>query len=53
LGAKVTSEWPTQDSRNIAPLYLMSDLEADPEMLGWGMWIAIHQTEIPHIEEIK
>jgi ribosomal-protein-alanine N-acetyltransferase len=44
LGAKVTSEWPMQDTREIAPLYL-SELEADPEMLGWGMWIAIHQKE--------
>ncbi|SFI85962.1 GNAT family N-acetyltransferase [Thermoflavimicrobium dichotomicum] len=44
LGAKLPSEWPTQDTRDIAPLFLR-DLEADPEMLGWGMWIAIHQKE--------
>ncbi|SEN51186.1 ribosomal-protein-alanine N-acetyltransferase [Lihuaxuella thermophila] len=44
LGAKVPSEWPTQDTKDIVPLYL-SSLEADPEMLGWGIWIAIHQKE--------
>lgn len=44
LKAKILDMWPTEDTKTIAPIYL-SQLMQDPQMLGWGMWVAILNEE--------
>jgi ribosomal-protein-alanine N-acetyltransferase len=41
LGAQVPQEWPGQDLREFLPLYAWQ-LQADPALLGWGIWLMIH-----------
>ena len=44
LGAQVPQEWPGQDLREFLPLYARQ-LQADPALLGWGIWLMIHAAE--------
>ena len=43
LGARlVDDDWPGQDLQGVLPLYLQQ-IEADPSLLGWGIWVMIHR----------
>jgi ribosomal-protein-alanine N-acetyltransferase len=44
LGAQVPQEWPGQDLREFLPLYAWQ-LQADPTLLGWGIWLMIRAAE--------
>jgi ribosomal-protein-alanine N-acetyltransferase len=44
LGAQVPQEWPGQDLLEFLPLYAWQ-LQADPALLGWGIWLMIHAAE--------
>ena len=44
LGARVPGDWPASDLRDFLPLYAQQ-LEADPSLLGWGIWLMVHRTE--------
>lgn len=44
LEAKVPQQWPAEDTKDVAPIYL-SGLEEDPQLFGWGMWVAILEEE--------
>jgi ribosomal-protein-alanine N-acetyltransferase len=44
LGTRVPDDWPAQDLRDFLPHYVQQ-LEADPSLLGWGIWLMIHRTE--------
>ena len=44
LAVRVPDDWPAQDLAEFLPLYAQQ-LEADPSLLGWGIWLMIHATE--------
>lgn len=44
LGARVSEDWPIEDLQEFLPLYLQQ-LEADPLLLGWGVWLMVHRAE--------
>ena len=44
LSVRVPEEWPGQDLREFLPLYARQ-LQADPALLGWGIWLTIHTVE--------
>ena len=41
LGASVPDDWPTRDLLDLLPFYA-DRLAADPNWLGWGVWLMIH-----------
>ena len=44
LGVRVPDDWPAQDLQEIL-LFYAQQLEADPSLLGWGIWLMIHRAE--------
>ena len=44
LGVKVPSDWPAQELRDYLPTYARQ-LEEDPALLGWGVWLIVHREE--------
>src|SRR5688572_15551606 len=41
VAVRVHAEWPTDDVRGFLPLYAQQ-VEANPSVLGWGIWLVIH-----------
>ena len=41
---QVHSRWPTQDTIDILPFYIM-DLKENPEVLGWGIWAIVSKAD--------
>lgn len=37
----VSDDWPAQDLQEFLPFYV-EQLEADPSLLGWGVWLMVH-----------
>jgi len=44
LGVQAPDDWPAQDLQELLPFYAQQ-LEADPSLLGWGVWLMIHAAE--------
>jgi ribosomal-protein-alanine N-acetyltransferase len=44
LAVQVPGDWPAQDLQEFLPLYAQQ-LETDPTLLGWGVWLMIHTAE--------
>jgi ribosomal-protein-alanine N-acetyltransferase len=44
LAVRVPDDWPAQDLAEFLPFHAQQ-LEADPSLLGWGVWLMIHATE--------
>jgi ribosomal-protein-alanine N-acetyltransferase len=44
LAMCVPDDWPAQGLAEFLPLYAQQ-LEADPSLLGWGVWLMIHVAE--------
>jgi ribosomal-protein-alanine N-acetyltransferase len=44
LGVRLSDDWPASDLRDFLPLYAQQ-LEADPSLLGWGVWLMVHRAE--------
>ena len=44
LAARVSDDWPAPDLLEFLPFYAQQ-LETDPSLLGWGVWLMIHATE--------
>jgi ribosomal-protein-alanine N-acetyltransferase len=44
LGVRVPDDWPAQDLQEFLPTYAQQ-LQADPTLLGWGIWLMIHRAE--------
>jgi ribosomal-protein-alanine N-acetyltransferase len=44
LGVRVPDDWPAQDLQEFMPTYAQQ-LQADPALLGWGIWLMIHREE--------
>jgi [ribosomal protein S5]-alanine N-acetyltransferase len=44
IGFDVSKGWPTQDTRDIAPIYYVQLLD-DPSEYGWGLWLIIEKQE--------
>ena len=44
LSVRVPDDWPAQDLWEFLPVYAQQ-LETDPSLLGWGVWLMIHATE--------
>ncbi len=51
LGARVPDDWPAQDLRDFLPHYVQG-LEADPSLLGWGIWLMIRRTDFVVIGDL-
>jgi len=44
LAARVSDDWPALDLLEFLPFYAQQ-LETDPSLLGWGVWLMIHAME--------
>lgn len=44
LGARVPDDWPAADLLEFLPTYA-HQLQADPSLLGWGIWLMVHREE--------
>lgn len=44
LGVRVPDDWPAPDLQEFLPLYAQ-ELQADPSLLGWGIWLMTHRME--------
>jgi ribosomal-protein-alanine N-acetyltransferase len=42
LGVRVPGGWPARDLREFLPCYAQQ-LEANPSLLGWGIWLMAHR----------
>lgn len=42
LGVRVPDDWPAPDLEELLPWYAQ-ELETDPGLLGWGIWLMIHR----------
>jgi ribosomal-protein-alanine N-acetyltransferase len=43
VGARIPPEWPSDSLREFLPDYL-TQLESDPDLLGWGIWLIIERS---------
>ena len=44
LGLCVPADWPAPDLQEFLPLYARQ-LQRDPSLLGWGIWLIVHRAE--------
>jgi ribosomal-protein-alanine N-acetyltransferase len=44
LAVRMPDDWPAQGLREFLPFYARQ-LEKDPSLLGWGVWLIIHAAE--------
>lgn len=44
LGVDVAAGWPEEPVREFFPIYVKM-LEADPTLLGWGIWVIVHHAD--------
>ena len=44
LGLRVSDDWPALDLQEFLPVYVQQ-LEADPSLLGWGVWLMVHRAD--------
>lgn len=44
LGVQVPDDWPAQDLQEFLPFYAQQ-LETDPSLLGWGVWLMVLRAE--------
>src|SRR5690606_19390590 len=43
-GYYVHPDWPSMEIRAYLPFYA-AQVEADPSLLGWGIWLVVHQAD--------
>ena len=43
LGVRVPDGWPAPDLEEFLPAYAR-ELQSDPSLLGWGIWLIVHRT---------
>jgi len=51
MGLDISDNWPLEDLKDFLPAYLEM-IQSDPLLLGWGIWLIVHEEEQKIIGDI-